>query len=109
MDERRQFVARRIVGEPMAKLCRDFAISGQTVHKIFDRHQASAAALPIPEPAGRLPPCRHVTRHGGRGAHRRKAQLSTGRSKAKALHRPRLRFIPGSRSPKVPRRRLASE
>ena len=37
MDERGQFVARRIAGEPMVELCMDFA--GQTGHKIFDRRR----------------------------------------------------------------------
>jgi transposase len=39
MDERLQFVARRIAGEPMAELCREFGISRKTGYKIFDRYQ----------------------------------------------------------------------
>src|SRR5437868_5568194 len=39
MDERLQFVARRLAGEPMAELCRDFGISRKTGYKIFDRYQ----------------------------------------------------------------------
>jgi len=39
MDERMQFVARRLAGEPMAELCREFAISRKTGYKIFDRYQ----------------------------------------------------------------------
>ena len=39
MDERRQFVARRLAGEPMAELCREFGISRKTGCKIFDRYQ----------------------------------------------------------------------
>ena len=39
MDERMQFVARRLAGEPMAELCREFGISRKTGYKIFDRHQ----------------------------------------------------------------------
>src|SRR5713226_7223633 len=39
MDERLQFVARRLAGEPMAELCRKFAISRKTGYKIFDRYQ----------------------------------------------------------------------
>jgi len=39
MDERLQFVARRLAGEPMAELCREFAISRKTGYKIFDRYQ----------------------------------------------------------------------
>jgi homeodomain-containing protein len=35
MDERLQFVARRLAGEPMA----EFGISGKTGYKIFDRYQ----------------------------------------------------------------------
>jgi hypothetical protein len=37
MDERMQFVARRLAGEPMAELCREFGISRKTGYKIFDR------------------------------------------------------------------------
>jgi putative transposase len=40
MDERMQFVARRLAGEPMAGLCREFGISRKTGYKIFDRYQA---------------------------------------------------------------------
>ena len=39
MDERLQFVARRLAGEPMAALCREFGISRKTGYKIFDRYQ----------------------------------------------------------------------
>jgi hypothetical protein len=39
MDERLQFVARRLVGEPMAELCTEFGISCKTGYKIFDRYQ----------------------------------------------------------------------
>src|ERR1700719_787863 len=39
MDERLQFVARRLAGEPMAELCREFQISRKTGYKIFDRYQ----------------------------------------------------------------------
>src|SRR5579863_10786241 len=38
-DERLQFVARRLSGEPMAELCRKFGISRKTGYKIFDRYQ----------------------------------------------------------------------
>ena len=38
MDERLQFAARRLAGEPMAELCKEFAISRKTVYKIFDRY-----------------------------------------------------------------------
>jgi len=39
MDERLQFVARRLAGEAMADLCREFGISRKTGYKIFDRYQ----------------------------------------------------------------------
>jgi transposase len=39
MDERLQFVARRLAGEPLAELCREFGISRKTGYKIFDRYQ----------------------------------------------------------------------
>jgi transposase InsO family protein len=41
MDERLQFVARRLAGEPMVELCREFGISRKTGYKIFDRYQES--------------------------------------------------------------------
>jgi hypothetical protein len=37
MDERLQFVARRLAGEPMTELCCEFGISRKTGYKIFDR------------------------------------------------------------------------
>jgi transposase-like protein len=39
MDERLQFVARRLGGERIAELCREFGISRETSYKIFDRYQ----------------------------------------------------------------------
>jgi transposase len=39
-DERLQFVARRLAGEAMAELCREFGISRKTGYKVFDRYQA---------------------------------------------------------------------
>jgi putative transposase len=39
MDERLQFVARRLAGESMAELCREFGISRKTGYKIFHRYQ----------------------------------------------------------------------
>src|SRR5215469_15691204 len=36
-DERMRFVARRLAGEPMADLCREFRISRKTGYKITDR------------------------------------------------------------------------
>ena len=53
MDERMQFVARRLAGEPMAELCREFGISRKTGSKIFDRYQEcgiSGADRPEPTP-----------------------------------------------------------
>ena len=37
MDERLRFVARRLDGEKMAGLCREFDISRKTGYKIFSR------------------------------------------------------------------------
>ena len=45
MDERLQFVARQLAGEPMAELCREFGISRKTGYKIFDRYQDCGAPL----------------------------------------------------------------
>jgi hypothetical protein len=39
IDERLQFVARRLAGEPMAELYREFGISRKTGYKIFDLYQ----------------------------------------------------------------------
>jgi len=39
MDERLQLVARRLAGEPMTELCKEFGISRKTGYKIFDRYQ----------------------------------------------------------------------
>jgi hypothetical protein len=39
MDERLQFVTRRLAGEAMSELCREFGISRKTGYKIFDRYQ----------------------------------------------------------------------
>jgi transposase-like protein len=39
MDERLKFVARRLAGEAMAELCREYGISRKTGYKIFDRYQ----------------------------------------------------------------------
>jgi putative transposase len=38
-DERLRFVARRLDGEAMAALCREFGISRKTCHKIFSRYK----------------------------------------------------------------------
>jgi transposase len=39
MDERLQFVARRLAGEVMAEICGEFGISRKTGYKIFDRYR----------------------------------------------------------------------
>ena len=39
IDERMQFVARRLAGEPIAELCWEFGISRKTGYKICDRYQ----------------------------------------------------------------------
>ena len=44
MDERLQFVARRLAGETMAELCREFGIARKTGYKIFDRYQECGGA-----------------------------------------------------------------
>ena len=41
MDERLKFVARRLDGEKMASLCREFGISRKTGYKIFNRYKDS--------------------------------------------------------------------
>ena len=50
MDERLQLVARRLAGEQMADLCREFGISRKTGYKIFDRYQECG----IPDGASKL-------------------------------------------------------
>jgi Homeodomain-like domain len=52
MDERLQFVARRLAGEPMADLCREFGISRKTGYKVFDRYQGVLGARADPTGAG---------------------------------------------------------
>jgi transposase InsO family protein len=39
MEERMRFVVRRLDGEPMSDLCREFGISRKTGYKIFDRYE----------------------------------------------------------------------
>jgi transposase InsO family protein len=39
MEERMRFVLRRLDGEPMSGLCREFGISRKTGYKIFERYQ----------------------------------------------------------------------
>jgi hypothetical protein len=45
MDETLQFVARRLAGEPMPELCREFTISRKTGCKIFDRYKEWSVAF----------------------------------------------------------------
>ena len=40
MEERLRFVARRLEGEPMTTLCREFGISRKSGHKLFARWKA---------------------------------------------------------------------
>ena len=61
MDERLKFVARRLAGEPMSELCREFGISRKTGYKIFDRYQqcgvqglADLVVVPIATPTNFL-------------------------------------------------------
>ena len=37
MDERMQFVARRLADEAMAELCREYGIARKTGYKIFEK------------------------------------------------------------------------
>src|SRR5687767_1326671 len=39
MEERLRFVARRLEGEQMSLLCREFGISRKTGYKVFDRYK----------------------------------------------------------------------
>jgi hypothetical protein len=39
MDERMQFVSRRLASETKAELCREFGISRKTGYQSFDRYQ----------------------------------------------------------------------
>src|ERR1700681_4747152 len=40
-NKQMRFVPRRLAGEPMAELCREFGISRKTGYKIFDRYKDS--------------------------------------------------------------------
>jgi transposase-like protein len=42
MDERLQFVARRLAGEAMAELCREFGVSRKTGYKILYTKRSSS-------------------------------------------------------------------
>jgi transposase len=39
VEERLRFIARRLEGESMTDLCREFGISRKTGYKIFDRYK----------------------------------------------------------------------
>src|ERR1700730_19404732 len=52
MDERLQFVARRLAGETMAELCRGFGISRKTGYKIFDPMKRAALCRLRSRPLG---------------------------------------------------------
>lgn len=44
MDQRTQFIARRLSGEPMTALCEEFGISRKTGYKIVDRYKRCGVA-----------------------------------------------------------------
>jgi putative transposase len=50
MDERLRFVARRLDGEKMAQLCREFGISRETGYKIFNRYKGCGLQRRIRSP-----------------------------------------------------------
>jgi hypothetical protein len=50
MDERVQFVARRLAGEPMAELCREFGISRKTGRNAAFTGSPTEAGVPIATP-----------------------------------------------------------
>jgi hypothetical protein len=52
MKEKLQFVARRLAGEPLAELCREFGIFRETGYKIFDHYGLTAQmkTRPLPDP-----------------------------------------------------------
>jgi putative transposase len=62
MDERLQFVARRLAGEAMAELCREFGISRKTGYKIAIGNTAIRSRSPI-MPAGTCWNGRHARMH----------------------------------------------
>ena len=78
MEERLRFVARRLEGEPMTALCREFGISRKTGHKLFARwkaHGLEALGRPAaPARAGREPAA-DAGRGDDRGAPAREADL----------------------------------
>ena len=57
MDERLKFVARRLAGEQMADLCREFGISRKTGYKIFDRYKECGVQGLKPAPASMRTSC----------------------------------------------------
>jgi transposase InsO family protein/transposase-like protein len=72
MDERLRFVARRLEGESMTDLCREFGISRKTGYKIFNRYKEEGAD----RPGGPVPSARAVRQPAARpdraGDHRGK-------------------------------------
>ncbi len=65
VEERLRFVARRLDGEKMAGLCREFGISRKTGYKIFNRYKDSGLeGRPIAheDPTGRPTNCRSRSR-----------------------------------------------
>ena len=54
MDERLQFVVRRLAGEPMAELFREFGISRKTGYKILSERKTSPAVSQMLERAKAL-------------------------------------------------------
>jgi hypothetical protein len=56
MDERLQFVGRRLAGEPMAELCREFGISRKTGTRSSSATRSSATDRTLPR--NMLPPTR---------------------------------------------------
>ena len=60
MDERLRFVARRLEGESMTDLCREFGISRKTGYKIFNRYKEEG--LIALEDRSRRPVRAHRTR-----------------------------------------------
>ena len=57
MDERLRFVARRLDGEKMAVLCREFGISRKTGYKIFSRYKDCGLDGLTDRSRRALPPC----------------------------------------------------
>gem|GEM_PF-3075123 len=52
MEERMRFVLRRLDGEAMNDLCREFGISRKTVYKIFERYEQHVTHVSGPDKQG---------------------------------------------------------